>query len=256
MDKSSVTCFCPSLCFYDSCSYSYLFSLLCNIPLAKDIILLLREVLGHFQCSATLKSVLINFSNVALGAFAQEFPWVKLLVPVCVSMSHMSSSFITDTQSKPLESGVHLMELMASHVQSTYWIPSVPEWGLKDPSTLWTTISILSLLHFLLDKAAKEHNWTWMSSSWKNYQRCRTNNGNTVRNSLVVQWLGLCTSTARGSRDWTKLLGAAKNKQTKKDGGTVKVEQSSGGWPRCAMLTASLHQWMSGNWNSQGTNTQ
>ena len=215
-----------------------------------------EEVLGHFQCSAILKSVLSNFSNVALGAFAQEFPWVKLLVPVCVSMSHMSFSFITDTQSKPLESGVHLMELMASHVQSTYWIPSVPEWGLKDPSTLWTTISILPLLHFLLDKAAKEHNWTWMSSSWKNYQRCRNNNGNTVRNSLVVQWLGLCTSTARGTRDWTKLLSATKNKQTKKDGDTVKVEQSSGGWPRCAVLTTSLHQWMSGNWNSQGTNTQ
>ena len=174
---------------------------------------------------------------------------------VCVYVTHVLFLHNWHTV-QPLESGMHLMELMASHVQSTYWIPSVPEWGLKDPSTLWTTISILPLLHFLLDKAAKEHNWTWMSSSWKNYQRCRNNNGNTVRNSLVVQWLGLCTSTARGTRDWTKLLSAAKNKQTKKDGDTVKVEQSSGGWPRCAVLTTSLHQWMSGNWNSQGTNTQ
>ena len=52
----------------------YLFSLLCNIPLDNDLILLPREVLGHFQGSAVLKSVLSNFSNVALGAFAQEFP--------------------------------------------------------------------------------------------------------------------------------------------------------------------------------------
>ena len=258
-----MTCFCHSLRFHDLCSYRYLFSLLCNIPLDNDLILLPREVLGHFQGSAVLKSVLSNFSNVAHGAFAQEFPWVKLPVPVCVYMSHMSFSFMTDTRSKPLESGVHLMEVMASHVQSTYWIPSVPEWALKDPSTLGITISILSLLHFLLDKAAKGHNLTWMSSSWKNCQHRRNNAGNTVRNSPVGQWLGLCTPTARGTGSipgpGTKIPPASwcSQKQTNKKRWRHCRNRTVFWWvaPLCSAYNIP-HQLMSRNWNSQGTNTQ
>lgn len=86
-----MTCVCHSFRFYDSCSYSYLFSLLCNVPLDSDLILLLEEVFRSFPVSAVLKTVLSNFSNVALGAFAKNFPEVKLLVPVCVYVTHVLS---------------------------------------------------------------------------------------------------------------------------------------------------------------------
>lgn len=152
--QSSVAYFCHYVSTVHLCAgIVHSFSpLLCDIPLCNASRSSPSERgLGHFQYFANTKECGYQLSRMWLSVHLPKFPWVELLVLMCMYVTRVL--FLHNWTHRPV-----CLSLMSS-----WWWPhpvhiwiSIGAWmrlSLEDPLTYLNTVSIVSLFRFPLDKA-------------------------------------------------------------------------------------------------------